>query len=49
MLLISLQSYKLAPSKRMWTVLEYRVLLPCWNWLGTRGIGSLHKDDIMQI
>jgi hypothetical protein len=24
-------------------VLEYRVLLPCWNWLGTRGVGSLHK------
>jgi hypothetical protein len=18
-------------------------LLPCWNWLGTRGVGSLHK------
>jgi hypothetical protein len=25
------------------TVLEYRVLLPFWNRLGTRDVGSLHN------
>jgi hypothetical protein len=24
-------------------VLEYKVLLPFWNWLGTRGRGNLHR------
>ncbi len=29
------------------TVLEHRVLLPCWNWLGTTGDDSLHKRKIL--
>ncbi len=41
-LLLHTQQFIYRDCTQCTTVQEYNVLLPCWNWLGTRGVGSLH-------